>query len=82
MRAMLLTRHRQMHGLSVGRFAKLAKVACSTLWRLEHGQAVPQAATRARIVAATRGEVSEQELIMQGSGLAGPTAPDDAEEAA
>jgi transcriptional regulator with XRE-family HTH domain len=67
---MRLSRYREVNRLTTGAFARLAGVAHSTVWRLERGLTVPQAATRAKISVATRGEVSEQELILEGSGLA------------
>lgn len=72
---MRLTRYREIQGLSTGAFARLADVAYSTIWRLERGLTVPQAATRAKIVAATHREVSEQELILEGSGLPETASP-------
>lgn len=76
---MRLSRYREIHGLSVSQLGRLAKVAHSTVWRLERGLTVPQASTRAKLVSATHGEVSERELVLEGSGL--PDAAETAEAA-
>jgi transcriptional regulator with XRE-family HTH domain len=69
---MRLSRYLKLNGLSEGEFAARVPVAHSTVWRITRGQMSPRPPLRQRIVAATRGEVSEAELLLEGSGI-----PDD-----
>jgi transcriptional regulator with XRE-family HTH domain len=66
---MRLSRHLKIRGLSEAEFAALVPCSHSTVWRITRGQMAPREPLRRRIAAATRGEVSEAELLLEGSGI-------------
>lgn len=66
---MRLSRYLIKHGLTEAEFARRAKVAPSTVWRVVRGQMIPRAELRRQLAAATGGEVSEGDLLLDGAGI-------------
>jgi transcriptional regulator with XRE-family HTH domain len=58
-----LTRYRQRHGLTLAAFAKLVGTTKGTISRIETGTREPAVSLLRQIVAATRHEVSADDII-------------------
>ena len=61
---MHLKTYMHQHGLSKREAARSIGVAHSTLWRILNGFCIPNANTRTKIAQATRGAVSERDLLL------------------
>jgi transcriptional regulator with XRE-family HTH domain len=66
---MRLSRYLKVYNLSESEFAGRVPVAHSTVWRITRGQMAPRPPLRRRISETTRGEVTEAELLLEGSGI-------------
>jgi transcriptional regulator with XRE-family HTH domain len=53
------------HAIAPVEMSRLAGVDHSTLWRLLNGKGIPNRKTREKIAAATKGQVSERDLLRE-----------------